>query len=258
MKAVILAGGFGTRIAEESDTKPKPMVEIGNRPLLWHIMKIYSHYGVNDFIICLGYKGYVIKEYFVNYQNHTSDININLTTGKTKILNSHAENWNVTLIDTGIETMTGGRLKRISPYLDNETFFMTYGDGLSDIDINAELEFHKASKKMVTIGAVQPPGRFGALEINQDNIVTSFKEKPKDEIGWINGGFFILEPQAIDYIGDDLTSWESEPLKNISKDSQLAAFKHFGFWMPCDTLRDKRQLQKMWENHEAPWKVWNN
>mgnify|MGYP000624968250 CR=1 FL=1 len=258
MKAVILAGGLGTRIAEESDYKPKPMVEVGNRPLLWHIMKTYSHYGVNDFIICLGYKGYIIKEYFENYQNHTSDIKISLKTGKTKILNSHSEDWNVTLLDTGLETMTGGRLKRIAPYLGNETFFLTYGDGLSDINISDELEFHNQNKKLVTVSAVQPPGRFGVLNINKKNIVSSFEEKPKDEIGWINGGFFIVEPAALKYINNDLTSWESDPLINIAKDNQLAAYKHNGFWMPCDTLRDKRELQKMWMDNNAPWKIWKN
>ena len=258
MKAVILAGGLGTRISEESGYKPKPMVEVGNRPLLWHIMKTYSHYGINDFIICLGYKGYIIKEYFANYQNHTSDIKINLKTGKTKILNSHSEDWNLTLIDTGFETMTGGRLKRIAPYLENETFFLTYGDGLSDINISDELEFHNQSNKLVTVSAVQPPGRFGVLNINEKNIVSSFEEKPKDEIGWINGGFFIIEPEALKYINNDLTSWESDPLINLAKDGQLAAYKHYGFWKPCDTLRDKRELQKMWMGNKAPWKIWDN
>ena len=258
MKVVILAGGLGTRIAEESDLKPKPMLEIGGRPLLWHIMKIYSHYGFNDFIICLGYKGYIIKEYFSNYQNHTSDINVNLKNGKISILSTYSEEWNITLVDTGIDVMTGGRIKRISSYLNNERFFLTYGDGLSDIDIIAELESHKLSKKLVTITAVQPPGRFRVLDINKDNIVNSFEEKPKDEIGWINGGFFIVEPEALNYISGDLTSWESNPLKNIARDNQLAAFKHQGFWKPCDTLRDKRELQKMWSTNQAPWKIWNS
>jgi len=257
MKAVILAGGFGTRIAEESDSKPKPMVEVGGRPLLWHIMKIYSHYGVNDFIICLGYKGYVIKEFFFNYYRHTSDLEINLKSGEHRILNSQSEDWKVTLVDTGAESMTGGRLKRVEPYLGNETFCLTYGDGLSDINIAAELDFHRSHGKLATVAAVQPPGRFGVLNIDESHHVSSFEEKPSDEIGWINGGFFVLEPQVIDYIDNDLVSWERAPLMNLARDGQLAAFEHGGFWQPCDTLRDKRELEKLWDSGSAPWRLWD-
>jgi glucose-1-phosphate cytidylyltransferase len=257
MKAVILAGGLGTRIAEESDHRPKPMVEIGGRPLLWHIMKTYSHHGINDFVICLGYKGYVIKEFFFNYYRHTADLEINLASGTHRILNSQAEPWTVTLVDTGAQTMTGGRLKRVAPFLGNETFCMTYGDGLSDIDITAELEFHRQHGKLATVAAVQPPGRFGVLNVADDgHHVTSFEEKPSDEIGSINGGFFVLEPKVIDYIDSDETSWEQGPLRNITRDGQLAAFAHHGFWQPCDTLRDKRQLEQMWNDDRAPWAVW--
>lgn len=256
MKAVILAGGLGTRIAEESDTKPKPMVEIGGKPLLWHIMKIYGHHGINDFVICLGYKGYIIKEFFFNYYRHMSDMTIDLSTGEHVIHSSHAEDWRITLVDTGTETMTGGRLKRVAPYLDNETFCLTYGDGLSDINISAEIEFHLAHGKLATVAAVQPPGRFGVLNINPQKMVSSFEEKPSDEIGWINGGFFVLEPDVIPYIHGDSTSWEREPLANIAKDGQLAAFNHTGFWQPCDTLRDKRELESLWESTRAPWRTW--
>jgi len=258
MKAVIFAGGLGTRIAEESDTKPKPMIEVGGRPLLWHIMKTYSHYGIKDFVICLGYKGYVIKEYFSNYYLHTSDFEINLKSGEHHVLNSQSEDWNVTLVDTGSETMTGGRLKRVAPYLNNETFCLTYGDGLSDINIAAELAFHRSHGKLATVAAVQPSGRFGVLNIDGNKHVTNFEEKPSDEIGWINGGFFILEPKAIDYIDDDTTSWERAPLSNLAQDGQLAAFEHMGFWQPCDTLRDKRDLEKLWDGGSAPWLVWDN
>lgn len=256
MKAVILAGGLGTRISEESDTKPKPMVEIGGKPLLWHIMKNYAHHGINDFVICLGYKGYVIKEFFFNYYRHLSDMRIDLRTGEHTILNSHSEDWRITLVDTGPETMTGGRLKRVAPYLDNETFCMTYGDGLANIDIGAELAFHRAHGKLATVAAVQPPGRFGVLNIDAAQSVTSFEEKPSDEIGWINGGFFVLEPGAIGYIDDDSTSWERAPLMQLARDGELAAFQHTGFWQPCDTLRDKRELEALWSDGKAPWRVW--
>lgn len=256
MKAVILAGGLGTRIAEESDTKPKPMVEVGGKPLLWHIMKMYSQHGINDFVICLGYKGYVIKEFFFNYYRHMSDMTIDLGTGEHKILNSESEQWRITLVDTGADTMTGGRLKRVAPYLDNETFCLTYGDGLSNIDISAELAFHRQQGKLATVAAVQPPGRFGVLNIDGTDKVTSFEEKPSDEIGWINGGFFVLEPGVIDYIADDSTSWERAPLANLATDGQLAAFRHSGFWQPCDTLRDKRELESMWNGGAAPWRTW--
>lgn len=256
MKVVILAGGLGTRIAEESDAKPKPMVEVGGRPLLWHIMKTYSHHGFKEFIICLGYKGYVIKEFFSNYYRHMSDLQIDLRTGEHRILNSQSEDWQVTLIDTGPETMTGGRLKRVAPYLGGETFCLTYGDGLSDIDISAELAFHKSHGKLATVAAVQPPGRFGVLNMDEHHHVSSFEEKPSDEIGWINGGFFILEPEVIDYIAGDATSWEREPLSKLAQDGQLAAFQHTGFWQPCDTLRDKRDLERLWSGGRAPWQVW--
>lgn len=254
MKAVILAGGLGTRIAEESDTKPKPMVEIGGKPLLWHIMRSYANHGVKDFVICLGYKGYVIKEFFFNYYRHMSDMTIDLATGDTQILNSQAEDWRITLVDTGAETMTGGRLKRAAQHLDNETFCLTYGDGLSNINISAELEFHRQHGKLATVAAVQPPGRFGVLNIDAQNSVSSFEEKPSDEIGWINGGFFVLEPEVVKYIDGDSTSWEREPLTNLAKDGQLAAFHHSGFWQPCDTLRDKRELEALWATNKAPWR----
>lgn len=256
MKAVILAGGLGTRIAEESDTKPKPMVEVGGRPLLWHIMKLYSHHGVNDFVICLGYKGYVIKEFFFNYYRHMSDMRIDLRTGDHQILNSQSEDWRITLVDTGAETMTGGRLKRAAKYLDGETFCLTYGDGVADVDISAEIAAHKRHGKLATVLAVQPPGRFGVLNIDATQRVTSFVEKPKDEIGWINGGFFVLEPDAIDYVDGDATSWEKEPLMKLAEDGQLNAFTHTGFWQPCDTLRDKRELEALWLTGKAPWNVW--
>lgn len=258
MKAVILAGGLGTRIAEESDARPKPMVEVGGKPLLWHIMKTYSHHGIKEFIICLGYKGYVIKEFFSNYYRHMSDIEIDLRTGEHRIINSQSEGWKVKLIDTGPETMTGGRLKRVAPYLGKETFCLTYGDGLSDIDITSEINCHKKHGKMATVAAVQPPGRFGVLNINERQEVLSFEEKPSDEIGWINGGFFVLEPGVVDYIEGDQTSWERAPLANLARDGQLSAFHHTGFWQPCDTLRDKRDLEKLWDTGAAPWKVWND
>ena len=258
MKAVILAGGLGTRIAEESDSKPKPMVEVGGKPLLWHIMKMYAHHGIKDFVICLGYKGYVIKEFFFNYYRHMSDMTIDLKTGDHQILNSQAEEWRITLVDTGLETMTGGRLKRVAPYLGQETFCLTYGDGLSDIDITAEIEFHRKHGKLATIAAVQPPGRFGVLNIDAANQVSSFEEKPTDEIGWINGGFFVLEPGVVPYIDGDGTSWERAPLSNIAKGGQLAAFHHTGFWQPCDTLRDKRELEALWATGKAPWRTWDD
>jgi len=256
MKAVILAGGLGTRIAEESDFRPKPMVEVGGRPLLWHIMKMYSHHGINDFVICLGYKGYVIKEFFFNYYRHTADLEINLATGEHRVLNSQSEPWTVKLVDTGPNTMTGGRLKRVAPYLGNETFCMTYGDGLANIDIRAEVEFHRRHGKLATVAATQPPGRFGVLSIAPDEQVTSFEEKPSNEVGFINGGFFVLEPEAIDYVNDDATSWEEAPLRNLAGVGQLVAWQHQGFWQPCDTLRDKRLLESLWQSGEAPWAAW--
>lgn len=257
MKAVILAGGLGTRIAEESDTKPKPMVEVGGRPLLWHIMKCYAHHGVKDFVICLGYKGYVIKEFFFNYYRHMADMRIDLKNGEHQILNSQSEDWKVTLVDTGPDTMTGGRLKRVAPYLGAEPFCLTYGDGLSDIDIGAEIAFHRRHGKLATVAAVQPPGRFGVLNIDKDRQVSSFEEKPSDEIGWINGGFFILDPEVIKFIEGDDTSWERAPLTTLAKEGELAAFEHKGFWQACDTLRDKRELEKLWNSGAAPWRVWD-
>jgi glucose-1-phosphate cytidylyltransferase len=256
MKVVILAGGYGTRLSEETVNIPKPMVEIGGKPILWHIMKIYSHYGYNDFIICLGYKGYIIKEYFMNYFMHMSDITVDLSNGGIKVHNSKAENWKVTLVDTGLDTMTGGRIKRIKDHLNGERFMLTYGDGVGDVNINSLAKFHESHGKLATMTAVQPSGRFGALKINDDQKVESFVEKPAGDGAWINGGFFVLEPQVIDYIKDDNTIWEREPLENLTKESQLFAYKHEGFWKPMDTLRDKIELEKLWSTKEAPWKVW--
>jgi len=256
MKVVILAGGYGTRLSEETVNIPKPMVEIGGKPILWHIMKIYSHYGYNDFIICLGYKGYIIKEYFMNYFMHMSDITVDLSNGGIKVHNSKAENWKVTLVDTGLDTMTGGRIKRIKDHLNGERFMLTYGDGVGDVNINSLVKFHESHGKLATMTAVQPSGRFGALRINDDKKVESFVEKPAGDGAWINGGFFVLEPQVIDYIKDDSTIWEREPLENLTKESQLFAYKHEGFWRPMDTLRDKIELEKLWNTKKAPWKVW--
>jgi glucose-1-phosphate cytidylyltransferase len=255
MKVVILAGGFGTRISEESDLKPKPMIEIGGKPILWHIMKIYSYYGFNEFIICCGYKGYVIKDYFHHYYMHEADMTVDLSRNTIQYHNSQSEPWVVTLVDTGLNTMTGGRIKRIQPYVGNETFMLTYGDGVSDVNINDLIEFHKKNGKYATLTAVQPSGKFGALEIDQKSHVHSFQEKPKGDGAWINGGFFVLEPQIFDYIqqGDE-TVWEREPLENLAKDNQLSAFKHEGFWHPMDTLRDKNELESLWNTNNAPWK----
>ncbi|MGA2914817.1 MAG: glucose-1-phosphate cytidylyltransferase [Sedimentisphaerales bacterium] len=253
MKAVILAGGFGTRISEESFLKPKPMIEIGEKPLLWHIMKIYSHYGINEFIICCGYKGYMIKEYFANYFLHTSDVTFDMQSNKMQVHQKHSEPWKVTLVDTGIDTMTGGRLKRVAKYIGNETFCFTYGDGLADIDINKLIDFHKQQKTVATLTSIQTLGRFGALDIKSDRVV-KFKEKP-DGV-WINGGFFVLEPQAIDLIKDNQTIWEREPLEYLSKTKQLAVYMHSGFWACMDTLRDKNHLESLWQSGKAPWKIW--
>ncbi|PAF29524.1 glucose-1-phosphate cytidylyltransferase [Paenibacillus sp. 7516] len=253
MKVVILAGGYGTRISEESHLKPKPMVEIGGKPILWHIMKLYSHYGFNDFVICLGYKGYVIKEYFAHYFLHESDITFDFTTNKQVIHHIHAEPWKVTLVDTGLGTMTGGRLKRVREYLNNESFMLTYGDGVSDVNIKELVEFHQSHGKQATVTTVQPNGRFGSLELDGDSNVLSFKEKPKGDNGWINGGFFILNPAVMDYIEDDQTIFEEEPLRNLALNSQLQAFKHGGFWQPMDTLRDKNYLEELWTKGNAPW-----
>ncbi len=256
MNAVILAGGLGTRISEETHLKPKPMIEIGGKPILWHIMKIYSFYGIKKFIICCGYKGYLIKEYFANYFLHMNDVTINISKNEIFFHESKSEPWEITLVDTGENCMTGGRLKRVEKYLDKSTFCFTYGDGLANLSINKLVEHHKIRNKLATITAVQPPGRYGALNIKNDFDVVGFQEKPAGDGGWINGGFFVLEPEAIDMIAGDNTIWEEEPLKILSKENELNAFFHNGFWRPMDTLRDKVQLNKLWDNGEAPWKVW--
>lgn len=255
MKAVILAGGLGTRISEETVIKPKPMIEIGGKPILWHIMKIYSHHGINDFIICLGYKGYMIKEYFANYFMYMSDVTFDMASNKMKVHQNSAEPWRVTLVNTGDETMTGGRLKRVKKYLGDEPFCMTYGDGVSDVDIGALTTFHKEHGRLATVTAVQPLGRYGALEIDR-TLVKGFMEKPKGDGGWINGGFFVLSPQVIDFIEGDATSWEVGPLDGLATQGQLVAFQHHGFWQPMDTLREKNQLEALWSSGKAPWKVW--
>lgn len=260
MKAVILAGGFGTRISEESGVRPKPMVEIGGKPILWHIMKIYSSHGINDFIICCGYKGHMIKEYFSNYFLHTSDVTFDLQKNEMEVHRKNSEPWKVTLIDTGENVMTGGRIKRVADYVKDETFCLTYGDGLSDLDISASIDFHKEKKALVTLTAVQQPGRFGAFILeSEETLVNNFREKPKGDVtnnAWINGGFFIVEPQALDFIIDDQTVWEKEPLEELAKTNGLAAFRHTGFWQPMDTLRDKNLLENLWDNRTAPWKTW--
>ncbi len=260
MKVVILAGGFGTRISEESTIKPKPMVEVGGRPILWHIMKIYSYYGFNEFIICLGYKGYVIKEYFANYYLHNSDVTFDMKENNMEVHRNYGENWKVSLIDTGLNTMTGGRVKRVKEYIGNETFALTYGDGVSDVDIPGLLSFHKESGNTVTLTAVQQPGRFGAFTLgDSDNRIHSFREKPKGDgasNAWINGGFFLVEPEAINYVTDDSTVWEREPLEILANIGKLSAFKHAGFWQPMDTLRDRNVLENLWEENKAPWKKW--
>ena len=256
MKAVILAGGLGTRLSEETSSKPKPMVKIGEKPILWHIMKNYSHYGINDFIICCGYKGYVIKEYFINYFSHSSDITVDLSNNSIEIHKKRAENWKITLIDTGKDTMTGGRLLRLKDHLrDEETFCFTYGDGVGNINIKELINFHINHKKLATLTATYPPGRFGALEI-EDNKVVNFKEKPKGDGGFINGGFFVLSNKVLEKIKDDTTIWEQEPLKSLADEGELMSYEHTGFWQPMDTLRDKNYLNKLWESGDAPWKIW--
>lgn len=256
MKAVILAGGLGTRISEETHTRPKPMIEIGGRPILWHIMKHYSAHGVNEFVICCGYKGYFIKEYFANYFLHMSDVTFDMSQNRMEVHQQNAEPWKVTLIDTGEETMTGGRLKRVTSYLQNEECFcFTYGDGLSDVDITKQIAFHKLHGKLATITAVQPPGRYGALKLN-DAAVTGFAEKPRGDGGLINGGFFILSPKCIELITDDATSWEGSPLTTLANQGQLMAYEHQGFWQPMDTLREKNFLEELWDSGKAPWKIW--
>ncbi|MFZ3207702.1 MAG: glucose-1-phosphate cytidylyltransferase [Geobacteraceae bacterium] len=257
MKVVILAGGFGTRISEESHLKPKPMIEIGERPILWHIMKIYSHYGFNDFVICLGYKGYCIKEYFAHYFLHESDITFDFRNNSERIIHNHtAEPWMVTLVDTGIETMTGGRVKKTRPYIGDEPFMLTYGDGVSDVNIKELLAYHKRHGKLATVTSTQPGGRFGALDLAAGNQVLGFQEKPKGDGAWINAGFFVFEPQVFDYIADDGTVLEKEPLENLADAEELLAYRHDGFWQPMDTLRDKNLLEEMWKSGDAPWKVW--
>jgi glucose-1-phosphate cytidylyltransferase len=256
MKAVILAGGAGTRLSEETVLRPKPMIEIGGKPILWHILKTYSHYGVNDFIICCGYKGYVIKEYFANYFLHMSDVTFDMASNTMEVLQRHAEPWRVTLVDTGESTMTGGRLRRVREYLAGEReFFFTYGDGLADVDINALLAFHRAGGTLATVTATPPPGRFGALVI-RDGAVQSFQEKPEGDGGVINGGYFVLSPRAIDLVEGDATIWEREPMERLAAQGQLSAYLHRGFWQPMDTLRDKLQLEQLWASGRAPWKVW--
>ena len=256
MKAVILAGGLGSRISEETVVRPKPMIEIGGRPILWHIMKLYSAHGINDFIICLGYKGYMIKEYFANYFLHMSDVTLDLATNKMEVHQNAAEPWKITLIDTGDHSQTGGRLKRIARYVEGGPFCMTYGDGLADVDIGALIEFHRRDGRHATVTAVQPPGRFGALEMDGER-VRGFIEKPQGDGGWINGGFFVLTPSVFDYIDGDHTLWEQEPLQRLAKDGQLGAYMHTGFWQPMDTMRQKAVLEELWISGSPPWKVWS-
>jgi len=259
MKVVILAGGFGTRLSEETDMKPKPMLEIGGKPILWHILKIYSYYGFNQFIICLGYKGYVIKEYFANYFLYQSDVTFDFSSDNKQIIHyRRAEPWTVTLVDTGHNTMTGGRVKRIKEYVGKETFMLTYGDGVGDISIERLVQFHRENGKSATVTAVQPSGRFGALNLDSADNVCSFSEKPAGKGGWINGGFFVLEPSIFGYISGDETTWEREPLENLAASAQLAAYKHCGFWKPMDTLRDKIELEELWNQGRAPWKIWDD
>ena len=257
MKAVILAGGLGTRISEETHLKPKPMIEVGGKPLLWHIMKIYSSHGVNDFIICCGYKGYVIKEYFANYFLHMSDVTFIMKDNSVKVHQNNVEPWTVTLVDTGEKTLTGGRLKRVRNYIkDEEAFCFTYGDGISDVDITKLIEFHKSQGKQATLTATLPPGRYGAVKIKGDDTVIHFQEKAEGDGSWINGGFFILSPSVIDRINGDDSSWEGEPLTGLASDGELAAYRHYGFWQPMDTLREKNLLEDLWDSGKAPWKVW--
>jgi glucose-1-phosphate cytidylyltransferase len=256
MKAVILAGGLGTRLSEETSTRPKPMVEIGGKPILWHIMKMYAHHGVNDFVICCGYKGYVIKEYFANYFLHKSDVTFDMRSNRMEVHQKRAEPWNVTLVDTGDESMTGGRLRRVTEYVHkDEAFCFTYGDGVSDIDISASIEFHKTHGKLATLTASFPPGRFGALDI-VGNQIKQFMEKPKGDGAMINGGFFVLSPRVLDYLENDTTVWEQQPLQRLASEGELMAFEHHGFWQPMDTLRDKIYLEELWATDAAPWKTW--
>lgn len=255
MKAVILAGGLGTRLSEETSLKPKPMVQIGNYPILWHILKIYSAHGIHDFVICAGYRGYLIKEYFANYFLHQSDVTFDLRDNRMEVHEKRSEPWRITIVDTGEESMTGGRLKRVARYVEDGPFCMTYGDGVGDVDITALVAFHKSHGKAATVTAVQPTGRFGALEI-EGRAVKSFQEKPKGDGSWINGGFFVLEPSVLQTIGGDATIWEQEPLKTLAAKGELCAFPHDGFWLPMDTLRDKMKLEELWQSGKAPWKIW--
>jgi len=258
VKVLLLAGGLGTRLSEETNLKPKPMVEIGGKPILWHIMKIYSQHGFNDFVVLLGHKGYYIKEYFANYFLHQSDVTIDIKNNKVEVLNNSSEPWKITLIDTGTNTMTGGRIKRVQDFVGNEPFMLTYGDGVSDIDIGKLVKFHKSHGKLMTMTSAQPDGRFGALDITSDNKVQEFQEKPKGDGSWINAGFFVCEAKVFDYITQgDSTVFEQQPLKNLAKNGEIYTYKHDGFWMPMDTLRDKNVLSKMWDNDKAPWKTWD-
>ena len=256
MKTVILAGGLGTRISEESHLRPKPMIEIGGKPIIWHIMKTYSHYGINDFVICLGYKGYIIKEYFANYFLHMSDVTFDMSENQMHIHNRHAEPWRVTLVDTGENTATGGRLKRVRDYVGDETFCLTYGDGVADVDLPALIDFHNRHGKLATVTAVQPPGRYGALDVRGEQ-VHGFQEKPLGDGGWINGGFFVLEPGVFDYIEGDVTTWEYEPMRALAQDGQLMTHVHRGFWQAMDTLRDRSYLEERWKADEAQWRIWS-
>ena len=255
MKAVILAGGVGSRLTEETIARPKPMVEIGGKPILWHIMKIYLAHGIKDFVICLGYRGYMIKEYFANYFLHMSDVTFDMKDNRMEVHERHADPWRVTLVDTGDSTMTGGRLKRVRKYVGDETFCFTYGDGLSDVDLTALVAFHRDSATLATVTAVQPPGRFGALDFDR-NLITGFKEKPQGDGGWINGGYFVLAPEVFDFIEGDRSVWEQDPLEQLARKGQLSAFRHYGFWQPMDTLRDRTMLEGLWASERAPWKVW--
>lgn len=256
MKAVILAGGLGTRISEETHLKPKPMIEIGGMPIIWHILKTYSHHGINQFVICCGYKGYIIKEYFANYFLHTSDVTFHMDSNRMEVHLQKTEPWKITLVDTGESTMTGGRLKRVRDHLGDETFCFTYGDGVSDVNITNLVSFHHEHGLQATLTAVQPPGRFGALKISDQSLVKGFQEKPQGDGGWINGGYFVLEPTVIDRIESDQTIWEQDPLISLANEGQLAAYHHQNFWQPMDTLRDRNHLEELWTNGQAPWKVW--
>ena len=257
MKVVIFAGGLGTRLSEETAVKPKPMVDVGEMPILWHIMKIYSSYGIHDFVVCCGYKGYVIKEYFANYFLFRSDVTFDMKNNEMKVHQNDVEPWNVTLVDTGLDTLKGGRLLRVREHIGDETFCLTYGDGVSNVDIGGLIDFHREQDALVTLTAVQPPGRFGAFALDSDQTkVATFKEKPQGGSAWVNGGFFVVEPKALDYITDETVDWEKEPLERMAEQGKLAAYKHHGFWHPMDTLRDKQNLEDMWESGEAPWKRW--